>query len=69
MRRCLRLFFIDRQRDTLFQILQKDLPSIVVWGSSDTSASENSLTLDIHLLAGREHIAVGDHEILCNIGI
>ena len=38
-------------------------------GSSDTSASENSLTLDIHLLAGREHIAVGDHEILCNIGI
>ena len=45
------------------------LPSVIVRGCGNTSAGKHSLTLDIHLLSGREYVAIGDHEILCNIGI
>lgn len=45
------------------------LPPVIVRSSGDSSASEDILTLDEHFFAGREHIAIGDHEILGNMGI
>jgi hypothetical protein len=46
----------------------KDRPCSVVWGSSDSAAEEDSLTLDEHLFTRRKHGTIGNHQILGDLG-
>lgn len=47
----------------------KDSPSIVVRRGCDSTTSEDGLTLQKHLLPRRENAAIGDHQILNNVGV
>lgn len=46
-----------------------NLPSVIVWSSSDASTSKDSLAFDKHFFARRKHVSVGNHEVLGNVWV